>query len=220
MHRCFHPIILMPKPARLEKPMIKSLKTPLRALGTLITISLLAACASGPPKPVIDFKQDYDFGRVNTIAFYKNSGQVVGENPLRLSDMQHNRVDRALEQALTNKGMSISENAGSADLLLSWHLVTEDKTKVRTYETPVMGVGYGPYNRYSMYRCWACNPTRTEVSVQNYTQGTFIVDLIDPRLKQSVWRSVVQSRLKAEPETDQEKYNAAAAAIFASFPPP
>lgn len=198
--------------------MIHSLSITMRRLGLFTATVVLAACASGPPKPVVDHKQDYDFSQVRSVAFYKTSGQVVGDNPLQLSDMQRNRVDMALEKALTNRGLTIIEDADKADLLLSWHLVTQDKTDVRAYETPVMG--YGPYNRYSMYRCWACQPTQTEVSVHNYTQGTFIVDLIDPRLKQSVWRSVIQSRLKGKPQTDQDKYNAAAAALFASFPPP
>jgi len=109
-----------------------------------------------------------------------------------------------------------------ADLLISWHVVTQDKTDVRTYQTPGMGMGYsryGGYNRYSMYNCWGCM-SQTEVSVQNYTEGTFIVDLIDPKLKQSVWRSLIQERIKGDMGQDQQKYNAAADNILASFPPP
>ena len=108
-----------------------------------------------------------------------------------------------------------------AQLLISWTLITNDKTDVRTYETPAMGMGYGRfggYNRYSMYNCWGC--TQTEVSVKNYTEGTFIVDMIDPTLKRSVWRGSIQSRLKGQLQNDQDKYNAAADNIFASFPPP
>jgi hypothetical protein len=102
--------------------------------------------------------------------------------------------------------------------LVSWTLITDDKTEVRTYGAPGIGVGFGRYNRYSMYNCWGC--AQTEVSVRNYTEGTFIVDMIDPKLQRSVWRGSIQSRLKSQPEKDQQKYNAAADNIFASFPPP
>ncbi|MCB1733244.1 MAG: DUF4136 domain-containing protein, partial [Halieaceae bacterium] len=68
------------------------------------------------------------------------------------------------------------------------------------------------------YNCWGC--TQTEVSVRNYTEGTFIVDMIDPKLKKSVWRGVIQSRLKGDMAQDQANYNAAADLILASFPPP
>lgn len=201
--------------------MISSTRATVRALTLLAVSAMLVACASGPPKPVVDYKPDYNFMAVKKIAFYRDSGQVSGDNPLRLSDIQRDRIDEALSFALGNRGFQMVDNAADADLLLSWHLLTQDKTDVRTWETPAYGAygGFGGYNRYSAYNCWSCAPTRTEVTVQNYTQGTFIVDMIDPQLRKSVWRSVIQSRLKGEPSQDQGKYNAAATAIFASFPP-
>jgi hypothetical protein len=188
------------------------------------TLLLLAACSSGPPKPDVDYKQDYDFTKVQKLAFYKNSGQVSGDNPLQLSDIQRNRIDEALAFALRNRGFDVVDDASEADMLISWHLATQHKTDVRTYQSPSYGAyggygGYGRYNRYSAYNCWSCSPTQTEVSVQNYTQGTFIVDMIDPDMRQSVWRGVTQSKLKGKHEEDQGRYNEAATAIFASFPP-
>ena len=207
--------------------MINPTRMVLQALTLLWVSILLIACASGPPKPTIDYKADYDFSDVKTIAFYRNSGEVLGDNPMQLSDIQRDRIDEALSYALTNRGFQMVTDTANADLLLSWTLDTQNKTDVRTYQTPTMGMGMGRgyggyyrgYNRYSVYNCWNCSPTRTEVSVQNYTQGTFIVDLIDPTLKKSVWRGVTQSRLKGQHSEDQGKYNAAATAIFASFPP-
>jgi len=187
---------------------------------TLSTLALIAACATTPPTPVVDFKPGYDFGAVRKIAFYDQSGLVTGSHPLPISDMERERIDSALEQALRARGFEILErkDAAQAQLLISWTLITDDKTEVRTYGTPGIGVGYGRYNRYSMYNCWGC--AQTEVSVRNYTEGTFIVDMIDPKLQRSVWRGSIQSRLKDELQNDQNKYNAAADNIFASFPPP
>jgi hypothetical protein len=200
--------------------MINAFHTARRAMLSLAAALLVAACSSSPPKPTVDFKPDYNFSQVKTIAFYHRSGQVSGDNPMQLSDIQRNRIDEALAFALRNKGYQIIENASQADILVSWHLATQHKTDVRTYETPAYGgyYGYGPYNRYSRYSCWSCMPTQTEVSVQDYTEGTFIVDMIDPALNKSVWRSVVQSKLKGKVETDQGKYNAAAERIMADFP--
>jgi hypothetical protein len=183
---------------------------------------LLAACTSAPPKPNVDYKQDYSFIGVKKIGMYRESGGVSGDNPLQLSDIQRERIDTALAYALGNRGFQMVDNPAEADLLMSWHLVTQNKTDVRTYETPNYGMSYGRYggyNRYSMYNCWNCAPTRTEVSVKNYTQGTFIVDMVDPKMNKSVWRGVTQSRLKGQQSEDQGKYNEAATAIFASFPP-
>ncbi len=192
--------------------------------GVLIATALgvlLAGCSSSPPKPTVDFKQDYSFAGAKKIAFYQGSGQISGDNPLRISDMQRDRADRALQQALEKRGYQFVDDPAAADLFLTWHLATQDKTDVRTYETPSYagGYGYGPYNRYSMYNCWNCMGSQTEVSVQNYTEGTFIVDMIDPELKQSVWRGVTQSKLKEKSNPDQARFNEAADLIFADFPP-
>jgi hypothetical protein len=196
-----------------------------RSIFVLAGAVLLAACASGPPKPEVDYKSDYNFSQVRKIAFYDDSGLISGNNPIPLSDMERDRIDLALEHALRAKGYELldEKDADQADLLVSWTLITNAKTDVRTYETPAMGMNvgygrYGGYNRYSMYNCWGC--TQTEVSVQNYTEGTFIVDMIDPKLKKSVWRGLIQSKLKGKLENDQDKYNAVADSIFASFPPP
>jgi hypothetical protein len=190
-----------------------------RAFTLLFITLVMAACASGPPKPDVDYKADYDFSAVKKIGFYDESGQVTGSNPLQLSDMQRDRIDEALKYALGNRGFTMVDDAKQADLLLSWSLFTQQKTDVNTWNTP-MGYGayYSRYNMYSGYNCWNCIAT-TEVTVRNYTEGTFIVDMIDPKLHKSVWRSVIQSRMKGQHSADQDKYNAAATAIFASFPP-
>jgi hypothetical protein len=162
--------------------MIHTTRNTTRALLSLAIIGLIAACASTPP----------------TLAFYDESGMVGGNNPVPMSDMERERIDTALETAFRNKGYEIldEDNAAEADLLISWTLILNDKTDVRTYQTPATGMNmgysrFGGYNRYSMYNCWSC--TQTEVSVKNYTEGTFIVDMISPELKRSVWRSEVPS---------------------------
>lgn len=195
-----------------------------RIPATFITLSialLLGACTTAP-EPVFDFKHDYDFSGVRNIAFYKGSGEVSGDNPLQLSDFQKERIDDALARALQTKGFNVVDDANQADMLMSWHLGTHEKTDVRTYETPAtmsMGYGYyGGYNRYSMYNCWNC--TNTEVRVSNYTEGTFIIDMIDPNLQKSVWRSVTQSKLKGKKHEDEPgEIDEAAQRVLAQFPP-
>ncbi len=196
---------------------IKRLTT---SLGLLSATLLLGACAS-TPTPVVDYKQDYDFSGVQKVGFYKGSGQVSGDNPMQLSDFQKERIDDALILSLRNKGLTVVDDPAEADLLLSWHLGVQDKTDVRTYETPAYGAGYGRYggyNRYSMYSCWNC--TNTEVRVSNYTEGTFIIDMIDPAINKSVWRSVTQSKLKGKKDEDEPgEINEAADRVLAGFPP-
>jgi hypothetical protein len=188
---------------------------------TAATLMLLAvaACATKPPEPVVDFAPDYDFGQSKTIGFYALSGEITGNNPTELTDFQRDRIDAALKAALEAKGFTFVDKTADADLLLSWHLNLMDKTDVKTYNSPSYGatVGYSRYNRYAMYNCYNCM-NQTDVRVSEYTQGTFIIDMIDPDENASIWRSVTQSKLKEETIRDQAALDSAAVRVLAAFP--
>jgi len=197
--------------------MLHTTRAILRTFTLLCASALFAACASGPPQPTVDYKTDYNFKAVKKIAFLQDTGQVYGVNPLQLSDMQRDRIHEALSYALTNRGFQMVADAAQADLLLSWNLVTEQVTDVRSWGS--LGMGYGGIDGiYGGYNCWNCGLGQ-DISVRSYTQGTFIVDMIDPTLDKSVWRGVTQSPLRGNQREDQGKYNEAASAMFAAFPP-
>ncbi len=178
-----------------------------RAAVALTLLAVLAGCSSTPSiEAFTDYNQQYDFSKVRQIALQPVDRSNA--NAIKVSDMQINRVNEALSRELTNRGFEILEaNSPDADLLMTWHLVTEARTDVRTY------------NSMSYYNCWRCGPNVTDVSVREYTQGTFIVDMIDPATNRSVWRSVIQSRLEARPQPTEERRQEAARAVFAEFPP-
>jgi len=186
----------------------------------LATTVILTACSSAPPKPSVDYDADEDFSEIKAIGFYALSGGVSGDNPMQLTDFQKDRINEALARALQTKGFTLVDSAADADLLISWHLNTLEKQDVRTTSSPnySMGVGYSRYNRYAMYNCYNCM-NNTEVRVSEYTQGTFIIDMISPAKKRSVWRSVTQSKLKGDAIKDQASIDAAAARVLADFPP-
>jgi hypothetical protein len=182
---------------------------------------LLTACVT-TPKPVVDYDPGYDFSQVQSFSWYEKSGKVSGDNPLEMTDFQKERVNTALSRALQAKGLAYVEDPEAADVLLSWHVNINSKTDVRTYSTPNMNMGiamgYGRYNRYAMYTCFTC-ARDTDVRVTEYNEGTFIVDLIDPKKRQSVWRSVTQSRVNEDNIRDQATLDAAAVRILSVFPP-
>ena len=190
-----------------------------RFTAAALMLLALTACATKPPEPVVDFAPGYDFGQTKTIGFYALSGEVTGNNPTELTDFQRDRIDAALKSALEAKGFTFVDKTADADLLLSWHLNLMDKTDVKTYNNPSYGasVGYSRYNRYAMYNCYNCM-NQTDVRVSEYTQGTFIIDMIDPDENASVWRSVTQSKLKEETIRDQAALDSAAARVLAAFP--
>jgi len=154
-----------------------------------------------------DFDQGYDFSDVKTIALLPIDRTSVAER--MISDLQVDRINAALSNELSDRGYRVVEDRRDADLFLSWHLVTRERTEIRSY------------NAASAYQCWRCGPPVSDVSVNKFTEGTLIVDLIDPLRNRSVWRSTIESRLRAQPDPETAARNRATAAqaVLAPFPP-
>lgn len=174
----------------------------------LLPALLLSACTSTTQLEAnTDFDSAFDFSGVRKIAI--QPVQRMNAAAIQISDMDVNRLNRILADELTGKGFEIVNDNSEADMYLSWHLVTQEKTDVRSY------------NSMSYYNCWRCGPGVSDISVRQYIVGTLIVDMIDPDRGQSVWRSMVQSKLSSK--MDAEKGRAlrleAGRALFAEFPP-
>ncbi|MEH6587278.1 MAG: DUF4136 domain-containing protein [Halioglobus sp.] len=178
-----------------------------QAVFTILLLSLVTACAT-PLEATMDHDSSFDFTGIRKISIQPVDRKDLSS--LHISDMQEARIDQALADELQRKGFEIVGDNAEADLYMIWHLVTEERTDVRTY------------NSMSYYNCWGCGPSVSDVSVRQYTQGTFIVDMIDPMRNKSVWRSIIESRLSSQPEdaaTLAEARREAATAVFAEFPP-
>jgi len=177
-----------------------------RILGGIGLLGLLCGCAS-TLESTMDYDQQFDFSTVRKIAIQPVDRTEL--STITISDMQVERIDQALAAELQAKGFEIVTDNRQADMYLTWHLVTEERTDIRSY------------NSMSYYNCWRCGPAVADVSVRQYTQGTFITDMIDPLRNQSVWRSVIASRLQPQPDPEQAdmRRQEAARAVFAEFPP-
>ncbi len=184
------------------------MKSALRQSSAMALVCLLvAACSSTSFEAVTDFDGGFDFSGVRSVAIQPIDRTKL--NNARISDMQVQRINDALAAELQRRGYRVVADNAGADMYLTWHLVTDERVDVRSY------------NSMSYYNCWMCGPPVSDVSVRQYTQGTFIVDMIDPERNQSVWRSTIESRLEPNPKPDEsaQRRQEAARAIFAEFPP-
>jgi hypothetical protein len=180
---------------------------PVALLTAVTALLLLSACSTTPSLEArTDYNREFDFSGVSNIAIQPvQRGNLAA---VRISDMQVSRLNEAFTDALQARGLNVVDDNARADLLMTWHLVTEERMDVRSYNTS------------SFYNCWRCGPSVSDVSVRQYTQGTLIVDMIDPVRNRSVWRSIVQTRLRdTNAEQAEALRNEAARASFAEFPP-
>ena len=112
-----------------------------RTLLGLSLVVLLAACSS-TPTATMDFNPDVDFSAVRTITIQPINRTVASQ--AILSDMQIDRVNASLTAELQRRGFEVIQNNADADMLLAWHLVTQERTDVRSFNTS------------TRYNCWNC----------------------------------------------------------------
>ena len=176
---------------------------PLRLSIGILLAYLLAACgslATEPGKIETNYDRTFNFSEVKAI--YIKPFSRTDAATITVSDGQIRRINAAITTELEGKGFTIVPDSGSADLLLSWYLVTEDRVRAAPDSCP------------------GCDRPADSDS-QRYAKGTLSVDLYDPIRGLPVWRSTLRTRLTAEPGSEQAERDRreAAAAMFANFPP-
>jgi len=142
--------------------------------------------ACSPIHVTRDYDSGTDFSRYHTFKWVQ---QDRNPPPARRAEwaLLEKRVKSAVEAGLEKKGFRKAD--GRADILVAWHLGTEDKVNVERY-----GYRYGPRGRWY----------GTSVEVHHYKEGTLIIDFVDPGERMLVWRSTavgsVRYFTKGEPE--------------------
>ncbi len=78
------------------------------------------------------------------------------------------------------------------------------------------GYGWGRYGRFGI------GTTTSRTTTTEWEEGTLLIDIIDGRNTELMWRSVGQAKLSEQrrtPEEAQERANEVAAKMLADFPP-
>lgn len=148
-------------------------------LACMMTL-FLAACASGPTI-VSNANPGTDFSSFQTYNFMQPLGtDRAGGVRTPLSS----RLVSSVNRALISRGLSLSDEP---DLLVDFIVATEERIDVRT--TPTHSVHRTHWNRG--FSTWPTYST----TVRQYTEGTLIIDLIDPATNTLVGEGAAQNRI-------------------------
>jgi hypothetical protein len=188
---------------------------PKRLLALLPLLVLLAGCGGGVTVST-DYDQTADFSNWKTYRWAERS-ETGRKDPRVYNDLLERRIQEAVDATLQEKGYrKITE--GTPDFYAAWHGAIETKVDVTTvYDDYRYNWGYWDPLYY--------RPTAQSTYVNEYDQGTLILDLIDADGGEEgkpvlVWRStlskVVDSRNVGR---DPEKMRKAAEALLNGFPP-
>lgn len=175
---------------------------------------ILSACATSF-KVATDYDEKFDFNNKQTYALIYPKDIQTTRN-----DLIKNRIEKALRNELKQKGFSETDK-NQASIWISYFTTTEKQQDIRTYQN---------YNHFYGYaRCYRCvypaPVMTTDVHVVNYTEGTLIIDVINPENNQLKWRGTTKSRITTSQadsltvDERTEKVNAAVGAIMLEYPP-
>lgn len=183
------------------------MKTTAVRLLALAAACVLSACST------VTVTTDYDHSA--SFANYKTYALAPAAKGQTLSPTSEAALRDALRTELAAKGIS-EASSGKPDLAVARHVFVQDKVSVGQYTDWGYGFGGGwPYG-YGYYGMWAGAP-RTYVDVNQYTQGTMILDFVDTKTKKLVFRGTGQA-VVGGPESNAEKIREGVAKMVAGFP--
>ena len=139
-----------------------------------ILISLLAISAQAQSVQT-DYDRSFNFSNLKTFGFAVQTRRV--NDPLAADSMNNERIKKALESQLIANGYRMDNR--NADFAIVYYVTTKDKLSVQDY-------GYGPP------RFWGSR----NIHVNQYSEGTLLVDFIDVKTNQVIWRGRASGTLE------------------------
>jgi uncharacterized protein DUF4136 len=183
------------------------MKNAITLLSGACVICVLAACET--VSVTTDYDHSASFGKYKTYTLAPPSrGQTM-------SPSSEAALRDALRTGLVARG--ISEAPGKkADLDVVRHVFVQEKISVQQYTNWGYGFHGGwPYG-YGYYSMWPGAPV-TYTDVNQYHEGTMILDFVDAHTKKLVFRGVGKA-VVGGPESNAGKIRDAVAKIVAAYP--
>lgn len=170
---------------------------------SLILMAILAVGCSQQITVHSDYDPDYDLWTYKTFDWGQKVNIEEGKNPLHYNELNDKRIKEAVQKQLSKRGYKLtSENP---DLILHYHIIVKDQSAVITEP---FGYSYSPY--------W----TRMNTNIYSYKEGTLILDLMDSKINQLIWRgwAVTEVKESYSPKEVEALIEEVVSKIFRKFP--
>lgn len=159
--------------------------TRLAAMTALAGAIALAGCSSTPTK--------VDTGAIKATTFNFVNGGIPLADPAVDNDKQvHQAIQKAIADNLTAKGLSRAQ--GQGDLTVAYLIITGDNWSTMSVNTYF---GYG--RNASALQDVATDAYTSTKNPNHFTAGTLVIDLVDNRTHELLWRNYVTRPLLKDP---------------------
>ena len=162
-----------------------------------------------------DFDPSADFSAWRAYAWYPNESPPTGD-PRIDNPFLNQRIEAAVNRTLTAQGFAQVLD-GTPDFYVNYHLSTEQRLDVRTMNRGYMG---GPHRGGWGGAGWG-GVGWTETYVDQYEEGTLVIDFVDAPARRLVWRGSGTRRLSRDPQPDRvtKRVDEAVEEVLGQFPP-
>ncbi|RSK51022.1 DUF4136 domain-containing protein [Hymenobacter rigui] len=187
----------------------------------LLLILLLTGCSS----PVaVQQKPGTDFNQYRTYDWAKTEVKSAdSKNPIYQSTLNDEQIQSAINSELGKRGIRQVQGNAKPDLYLTYHLYIEEAERT-VANPPAPGFAYpyafsyrGSYLPIN-YRYWYTTPYyNTGYRTETYQEGTMILDMVDARTNNLVWRGSMADAVN-NPARLGEEFAKSAKDILDKFP--
>jgi hypothetical protein len=178
--------------------------------GALVLLAVTAGFAMSVKS---DYEKNFDFAQLHTFSFKTDR---ASSDPLSTNTLEAGRIQNALTAQLESHGFT--QATGSPDFIVAFYSRSKQKTQVQSTGGG-FGPGFGPgFGRFGYGRGFGWGygipgagrwryGSGPDIWTTNYTQGCVMVDVIDARTNDLVWRGKATDTIngvgQSEKQTDQ-----------------
>jgi hypothetical protein len=177
-----------------------------RTLSIVIGVALLSASVALAGKVQTQHDPEADFSGYRTYAWKPAKVSGTQRPPAEVEAY----VRRAIDTELSNSGLTAVD--GEADLFVTFLVTTQFNSNLGSFGEMDHLSKFG----YSATGIWGTD--WNDVMVENYSQGTLMIDLIDAGTNHLVWRAYARAAIKSAEKNRQAALKAIRNA-FKDYPP-
>jgi hypothetical protein len=160
----------------------------MRAGALMIALAVIAGGTAAYAETHSDFSHEYNLTTLKTFDFKQQTR--ISRDPLANNEIWGGDIRKAIAANLKSKGM-VQDDKEQPDFLVAYYVGLKDRYDVRSlgYGVPFYGRGFGGFWR------WGGWPDSYDTWAVPYTEETLIIDIIDAKTNQLVWRGYNQDTL-------------------------
>ncbi|MFB9863273.1 DUF4136 domain-containing protein [Rufibacter immobilis] len=165
---------------------------------------------------VTDFDKSTNFQAYKTWRWYQDQPIAKDSTNRRYTTFLDKRVKNAVEAEMQRRGFTKAAASEKPDMLLAYDFTIDNQQRLHPNFMSIPSIGYGYW--YGYRYAYTYNRLYNASTVQDYQEGTLLLDVVDAKSNELIWRGTSATAATERSLTD-EKVQAIVSSILAKFPP-